>query len=192
MSHCRDSCRECPALKKLSVFNKKASKITVLILLLILSNSYSTVKAKELQDIRKSYIDCDISKESSKAFFELAEKSDLKNNVNKAYLAAAKMVKAKFGINPISKLLLFKAGRDELEKLIKSEPNNIEMKYIRLAIQHTAPKFLSYRDNLEQDKLALIKYLSKQGTRGDLENNIIKFLKREKLINKEEQAKLNV
>lgn len=177
---------------KLSVFNRKALKTIALILLLILSNSSGTLQAKSLEDIRKSYIDCDVSKESSNSFFELVEKSNLDKSINKAYLAAAKMVKAKFGINPISKLLLFKEGRDELEKLIKSEPNNIEMKYIRLAIQHTAPKFLSYRDNLEQDRLALIKHLNKQSTRGDLESNIIKFLKREKLLNKEEQIKLNV
>jgi hypothetical protein len=101
------------------------------------------------------------------------------------------MVKAKFGMNPINKMLLFIEGRNELEKLIEKEPNNIELRYIRLAVQKIAPKFLSYRDNINEDRVLLLSHLKEQNQHGDFESNVLRFLKRENLINTKELEQIN-
>lgn len=166
---------------KLSVFNKQLQTSAVLILMLS-SLVLSSVSAQSLPIIRKAYIDCDSNKKLAYGFYDLIEQSDLNNEINKAYLAAAKMVKAKFAFNPITKLKLFLSARDELESLIEAKPDNIEMRYIRLSIQHSAPKFLSYRDNLKEDGQILNHYLVETSSEDDLKTNIERFLTREQLI----------
>jgi 15-cis-phytoene synthase len=175
---------------RLSVFNKEVKLIAPVLILLSLFTApafaYSTAS-----DIRKAYIDCDLSKEQAENFLDLVQESDTSTTTNQAYLAAAKMVKAKFGMNPINKMLLFIEGRNELEKLIEKEPNNIELRYIRLAVQKIAPKFLSYRDNINEDRVLLLSHLKEQNQHGDFESNVLRFLKRENLINTKELEQIN-
>lgn len=172
---------------KLGTFNHQ-SKVA-LILIAIISSLSCPVMASP-KDVRKAYIDCDTNKTQAIGFYDLV-KNEPKSNSNEAYLAAAKMVKAKFGINPFRKLSLFKEGRNELEQLISNNPDNVEMRYIRLSIQHSAPIFLSYRDNLKEDQGILVENLSLAKLDPDLQNNIISFLTREDLINNKEVLALD-
>lgn len=64
------------------------------------------------------------------------------------------MSSAKHAWMPYEKLSLFNQGRELLESLIKSNPENIELRYIRYCIQLNIPSFLGY-DNRVSDKLFL-------------------------------------
>lgn len=170
---------------KLSVFNKRASITTALILLMSLISIPVHAFTTALQ-VRAAYEDCDTNKDEAKKFYQITEASDLSSTTNQAYLAAAKMVKAKFGLNPISKMKLFLSGRKDLEELVTKEPDNIEIRYVRIAVQATAPIFLSYRDNIQEDKNLLVNHLRSSQQYGDFEHNALKFLRREGLIDSED------
>ncbi|MFT5337828.1 MAG: hypothetical protein ACJAY8_000666 [Sphingobacteriales bacterium] len=54
--------------------------------------------------------------------------------------------------NPVSKYAFFNTGKDQLEGLIKAEPNRFLARFLRLTVQEHAPVFLGYRDNIEPDR----------------------------------------
>lgn len=70
------------------------------------------------------------------------------------------MMQAKHAFNPISKWNLFKDGKKILESAIASDPNNIELRYLRLTIQSNVPSFLGYSGKIETDKAFLLSKLN--------------------------------
>ncbi len=91
------------------------------------------------------------------------------------YLGANKMLLAKYAIMPNQKYAYFSEGRQKLDKAIRLEPSNLELRYLRYSIQLNSPSFLGYNKNIIEDRAALIK-----GTSGlsdhDLKVKIISFL----------------
>ena len=61
-------------------------------------------------------------------------------------------MKSKYKFNPISKLYLFSKGKEILERSIKEEPSNLELKFLRLSIQQNIPEILAYNQNIEEDQ----------------------------------------
>jgi len=60
------------------------------------------------------------------------------------------------------KINRFKEGAKLLESTIKSEPNNIEIRMIRLSIQEDVPGITGYKKNIKEDKKFLTENYSKQ------------------------------
>lgn len=84
-----------------------------------------------------------------------------KSPVEKGYEAAFHMFMAKHTGNPIKKMSYFKGGRNLLESQIQSSPNDVELRFIRLCIQHHIPGYLRYKSNIKEDKEFLISNLYK-------------------------------
>lgn len=74
-----------------------------------------------------------------------------KVNAHNAYLGALKMKLSGQQKGANLKLKTFKAGRSLLEAEINKHPNNIEWRFLRLAVQEHAPKILKYANNLVED-----------------------------------------
>lgn len=77
------------------------------------------------------------------------------NNDVKAYVVSLKMKQAKYTFFPWSKLSVFNREKKTLNKLIKTNPNNVHLRYVRLVIQEKAPKILGYNKHVKEDKLFL-------------------------------------
>lgn len=75
------------------------------------------------------------------------------------YTGCVTMLKAKYCVNPFSKLEYFKDGKKLLEDAIEKNKNNIELRFLRFAIQENLPALLNYDDNLDEDKSYMMKYL---------------------------------
>lgn len=67
----------------------------------------------------------------------IAELENLKNPsaTHIAYLGAAQSIWANHIFSPLSKLKTFNKGKENIEKAIKMEPFDIELRFIRLSIQ---------------------------------------------------------
>lgn len=89
-----------------------------------------------------------------------------------AYHAAAEMTKANHTSWPLSKLNHFNKGKFDLEKVIAKYPNEIELRYIRYAIQNGSPSFLRYKDNMASDKKKIKANLDKQKWPSDFKNTV--------------------
>jgi hypothetical protein len=72
-----------------------------------------------------------------------------------AYVYAIEMKQAEYGYNPISKLAIFNKFRKKLDSLIKSNPTNVHLRYVRLVVQEKTPSILGYKSNIPEDKIFL-------------------------------------
>jgi hypothetical protein len=97
------------------------------------------------------------------------------------YRACATMLMAKHVFNPFSKLSYFKRGRDILEKAIKADRDNIELRFLRYTIQTNVPAFLNYDQFKELDRLFLVNSISKLNDQ-KLKKIIIAYLKTNKTV----------
>lgn len=83
----------------------------------------------------------------------IVELTETKNNsaTHLAYLGGLQTIWANHVFSPISKLNTFKEGKKNIEQAIKKEPDNVELRFIRLSVQKNAPSFLGYKSNINED-----------------------------------------
>jgi hypothetical protein len=137
-------------------------RIIYLILNLLFVFSSGLLANPEVQSIRALYNEADKSKTRSEIFLREAKFKVLEepeNNLYQAYYGAAKMIRAKFLINPFMKLKDFNEAKDLIEESVLSDNENLEIRYIRLGVQSHLPIFLNYRDNIPEDRDKISKAL---------------------------------
>lgn len=91
---------------------------------------------------------------------KLAQISSGADPVMMAYKGAVKTLMADFAKKIRDKKDYFKEGVELIETALKTDPNNIEIRYLRLTVQEHAPKFLKYHDNISEDKEMILKNYS--------------------------------
>lgn len=120
----------------------------------------------DLASIRKMYTGVTKSENNAKEFS--AKLADVSNNDDKvlvAYKAASILLDSKYEKKLKDKMDRFKEGATLLESTIKSEPNNIEIRMIRLSIQENVPGITGYKKNIKEDKKFLTdNYASQNAT----------------------------
>ncbi|MEL6251899.1 MAG: hypothetical protein AAFR87_07805 [Bacteroidota bacterium] len=91
---------------------------------------------------------------------DLEELEDLWENVKDyqkdagvlfAYKAAAKALQAKDSWIPHKKWSYIKEAMAMFREAIETEPENIEMRFLRFTVQHNTPEFLDLSEELEED-----------------------------------------
>ena len=69
-----------------------------------------------------------------------------------AYKGAVTTMMSKYASGISDKKSFFTEGRDLLEHAIATEPENVEIRCIRLSVQKNVPKITGYRKNIDEDK----------------------------------------
>lgn len=86
------------------------------------------------------------------------------SSMKTAYIAALTMKQASFQWTPWSKWSYFTTGRDMLEKEIKKNSANVEMRFLRLMIQENAPSIVGYSAQIGEDAKLIKAEINKQST----------------------------
>lgn len=117
------------------------------------------------------------SEKSAKMLMDKSEGSYKKTNkaIYSAFFGVGQILMAKHVFNPFKKMSYFNEGKKTLERSVKSEPKNLEIRLMRLITQEKAPKFLGYSQNISEDKTFLTKEYQKT-TDADLKLYIKKYL----------------
>ncbi len=147
--------------------------------------------APDLTKIREDYINAVHSKENAeKLFHDLADinKSDAKILV--AYKGAVTTLNAKFAKSTKDKKELFKKGATLIEYAVVEDPDNIEIRCIRLGVQENTPKVLKYRKNIPEDKQYILDHYN-QITSSKLKSYIKGFILHSKSFTETEKALFN-
>ncbi|HEU0135738.1 MAG TPA: hypothetical protein VFQ50_00455 [Flavobacterium sp.] len=142
-----------------------------------------------LVEVRKQYTSASETASKSELFAELLSpiaKSDSKTLV--AYKGASTALKAKYARSKELKKSSFVEGVALLEYALKSEPNNVEIRLIRLSIQENTPKIMNYKKNLAEDKAFIIHNFSTQTPA--LQAYVRTYVKRSEVFSAEEKALL--
>ena len=146
-----------------------------------------------LNEIRSKYEVASLSEDNLNDFLALLNKSSVSPALKTAYLGAAKAISARFYFNPVNKLSAFNEGKNKIENSVKSEPKNIEIRYIRFSIQSNVPSLLGYSLNLEEDKKLLINFILQKENEtidADLYRRIKAYLKVSPHVSQTDKAKL--
>lgn len=139
-----------------------------------------------LESLRESYAKANASSANTESFIKLAEKASGSDAAIQGYKAAAQIMEAK--ITKSNRKALVKAGATSLEAVIKNNPNNAELRVIRMSVQENIPKIVGYRGSLKEDKTFLMNNYSKQNA--VLKNYIKRFAAQSKTITPAERATL--
>ncbi|WP_379968100.1 hypothetical protein [Epilithonimonas sp. UC225_85] len=158
------------------------------LLISFLSVLFLFFQTSDLEALRNSYSKANISNENAKNFIELVEKKTSSDPIITAYKAAAKIMEAKVTTEKNKRKSFVKTGAKSLESIIASNPNNAELRVIRMSVQENLPKIVGYNKNLKEDKTFLIANYSKQNT--DLKSYIKQFAAQSKTITAAEKASL--
>lgn len=159
-----------------------------LILSLVIAITLSAFQSYNLPDIRKMYVESSVSKTNAIKFYETMDKYNDKNETLLAYKGASIAIKAKHTTGTKQKKEGFIKGITILESVIKSNPNNIEARLIRLSIQENTTKILKYKTNIESDKKQIVLLFERQSS--DLKEYIRNYLKQSKAFTEAEKQQL--
>ena len=110
----------------------------------------------------------------------LTEIGAAETNRESAYMGVLLMKNAGNQDSPVSKLSMFKDGRELLETAISNDPDNAEYRFFRLLIQENAPRILGYNDDLKDDSTKVIASFSNLSS--ELKNAILAYSKDSKVI----------
>lgn len=132
----------------------------VIILFLLVQVTLSMAQNVDLQAIRKDFNKGVKDKALCEKYHGQLEEA-ARGPVEKAYYGAFHMFMAKHTSNPIKKMSYFRNGKNILEKTIKANPDDVELRFIRLCIQYYTPKYLGYHHEIEVDKEFVMNNLHK-------------------------------
>ena len=113
------------------------------------------------------------SEENCLEFYELMTDHRTESPTAEGYFALSSMMLAKIYQNPFTKLSYFNRGKNILEATIKSYPGNVELRFLRYAVQAKVPSILLYFNDMEDDKEILDGYISNNN--GNLAQRIHRF-----------------
>lgn len=157
-------------------------------LIVLILSFYDPIQTLDLEAIRSAYKTASQDKVKADDFYNKLEKVYNTDKVEfVAYKASAIALKAKYAKGLKAKKDGFIEGVTLLEETIKRDPNNIELRLIRLSIQENTPKLLRYKSDIENDKdLILNQYNSiKSNT---LKNYIKDYIAQSKGFSSEEKS----
>lgn len=144
----------------------------------VLLQSYLIING--INDLRKYYAE---AIKSSKISNQLIETLSQKQNLTAleiGYLGSTQMIMAKHNLFPWDKYNTFIKGKENLEKAIRLEPNNVELIYLRYLNQTNTPAFLQYHANIVDDRKFLESNL-KQLQDEELKTMIKNYLQSKKM-----------
>ncbi|NQD72622.1 hypothetical protein HP439_18000 [Sphingobacterium shayense] len=104
-----------------------------------------------LQKLRSNYAQSVKSEETCKAQLRTVEAVSNPSPLELAYIGAYHAVWASHTKAPFDKLKSFKKGKKALENAVRQDPQNAEIRFLRLTIQYNAPNILKYRNEIPDD-----------------------------------------
>lgn len=133
-----------------------------LLLSLILWSTTAVAQDTLLTSVRKNIGEVFKTESICFSFYNAFEKVDVSaNNILVGYKGAVLLGMARHDPNVFKKMGYFSDGKELLEKSIANDPQNIELRFLRLTIQTHIPSFLGYNENKEKDKAFVLANLDK-------------------------------
>lgn len=142
----------------------------------------------EVEEIRKIYPTASASEQSIKELqSKLSDVTMESSKVLVAYKGASIAMLTKYIKKISEKKENFKEGVKWIEYAVKSKPNSIEIRMIRLSVQENTPKIARYHTNIEEDKSYIMAHYNDES--GNLKEYIRGFILRSKSFSAAEKEK---
>jgi hypothetical protein len=142
----------------------------------------------DLEALRNAYSTANLSVDRAKNFIGIADKKSSSDPTITGYKAAAQILEAHVTTEKNKRKSYIKSGATSLESAIKSNPNNVELRVIRMSVQENIPKIVGYNKNLKEDKTFILNHYSTQNSA--LKTYIRKFAMQSKTMTAAEKNSL--
>ena len=116
--------------------------------------------AQPLKEVRSEFHQVVMNPDNSKSFHTFMKGVEPTSTTVKAYQAVSEAVLAQVLWNPFSKLSQVLKYDKQIEMLIKEDPENIEIRFLRLAIEFHLPSFLGMSTHIEEDSQIIVQNMS--------------------------------
>lgn len=127
-----------------------------LVIILAVVMAFGNNQESAFSRVRTLYQKAAGDEAAAKDLLKFTKDFDEDNPVLMGYNGAAHMMMAKHVINPFSKMSHFNKGKKIYKTAILTSPENIELRFLRFAVQSEAPGFLGYKENIAEDKKILM------------------------------------
>ena len=124
-------------------------------LLLIVGSSFG----QPVEEIRKRFHQAVLSPDSIENYHQYIVKVDLSTPTIVAYRAAGEAMKAQIIWNPLAKLGQVHRYEKMILEAIEMDMDNLEIRFLRFAIEYHLPRFLRKSKHLEEDRDFIVENL---------------------------------
>lgn len=151
------------------------------LLMLIALSSSGITWADNLNEIRNEYISALKLSSNADAFYKKLARSDKTDPVILAYYASSFAIRAKFSRNPVTQFTLISKACNILNEAVAKAPQNIEIRFLRFAVEQSLPAFLCKSGHIDEDLQQMVSLIGQKKYQDiaiseKLKAGIIKFL----------------
>ncbi len=135
-------------------------KRTVLIGLLFFLSSTLTFGGSDLKELRAQYFTALKDASLAPTVYEQFLMQENPSAKMLAYQSALEAIMTKTTWNLFKRINYLNKSEKTMDKAVSMEPNNVEVRFMRLAVEHQIPYYLGYSKHLDEDKAFIIKHIS--------------------------------
>lgn len=114
-----------------------------------------------LREIRNELFYTEFNFDKCMDYYNRIVNLNIKSPIVQAYQAAAQSLMAKHSWNPVSKYTYLKEAQELLNKAVKEDTENPEIRFLRLYIQRSIPSYMGMSKDIAEDKAAILANLDK-------------------------------
>ncbi|MEQ9402694.1 MAG: hypothetical protein RIM99_03830 [Cyclobacteriaceae bacterium] len=122
--------------------------------------SVSPLHAQSIQEVRKSFHQAVMDPEESRTFHQFLDQTTLNSSTLKAYKAVSEALMARVVWSPFSKLSQVMKYDNLMEMAIEEDQSNIEIRFLRFAIEYNLPRFLGMSQHLIEDRDVIVENMT--------------------------------
>lgn len=113
-------------------------------------------QALELDEIRHNFYMTTLDYKHAFPLIEKLDSIQKPNAIQLAYKAATEAILAKPGWNVFKKMHHLKRSRKYFSMAVNQDMKDLEIRFLRLAVEHHIPKYLGYSKNIQIDKSVIM------------------------------------
>lgn len=129
------------------------------------------------------------NEKAATAFLDKLERVSPKSPLIIGYMAATETLLAKHAFLPTSKYSWCKKGMNRFKEAVAADPNNLEIRFLRIAVEANLPGFLNMSGDVPADKQKILALLPLSSDRL-LNKDVAEFLIKQHLCTAAEEAAL--
>ncbi|MCS6820251.1 MAG: hypothetical protein NZ551_00105 [Microscillaceae bacterium] len=129
-----------------------------------------------LNPIRRLYAEAANSQSKADELAKLLAQADSKNPTIIAYKGIVEAYKAKYALNPLSKLSHIQEANKYFKQAVEAEPDNIEIRFLRFTIQLNTPAVLGLDKELNEDRKVILANIQYSGIENIMKKAIAEYL----------------
>lgn len=115
-------------------------------------NSYEDVRGKYFEALRNTDIALSLYEEDYENMQE-------KDALLLAYKGALEAILTKTTWNVFKKMSYLRQSNSTLNKATRLDPKNVEVRFLRIAVQCQIPSYLGYNENIEEDRRYILHHI---------------------------------